>query len=332
MANPSAFLNQKEQGALLAIEEAERAPELFETIKEVVDLDRRPCQFILLGSTEFSHRTNIRESLTGRASRAQIYPFNLAETHDEPPKKGDFIKSLKQPPRFSQKDVLTYLDRGGMPGIFAVRSSAERSNLMEDWIDLSLSRDLFQIKNFRPDALLARRMLEYIATHSENSIKDMTKALSVDRRRIQKHMDALKALFIVNPIEPILESTGEAIYFLCDVGIAKHLGAGFDQRLRTWVALELLSQLSYTGYATGQTLFTYRTEKGSRIDFVMKGQDNRYTAIKVFPFEGVVYQELEILRAFNNKFEAAESFALCSQAANAAGEEGLKLIPWETLG
>jgi predicted AAA+ superfamily ATPase len=332
LKNPTAFVHQRPKNGTLVIDEAQRAPDIFEAVKEVVDLDQRPGQFVLLGSTEFSHRTKIRESLTGRASRAQLYPLNLAETKDKPLPKSILPKCWLKEPRFEQSELLAYLDRGGMPGIFAVRSKLERTQLWEDWIDLSLNRDLFQIKNMRPDPTLARRMLEYIASHAENSVHDIAKALGTDRRRIQRHIDALKGLFIVNSIEPSLDSTGEELYFLCDVGIAKSLGAGFDQLLRTWVSIEIQSQLTYKGHPPKQCLFTYRTEKGRRIDFIFQiPEDGVLSCIKIFPFEGLVYQDLEILRAFIKKHPHSKGYALTSQKLPTE-DKSIHIIPWQAIG
>ncbi len=73
--NPDTFVRDVENGQLLIIDEAQKVPALFDSVKAVVDEQRRPGQFILLGSTEFSKLTNIRESLTGKASRLRIFPY-----------------------------------------------------------------------------------------------------------------------------------------------------------------------------------------------------------------------------------------------------------------
>lgn len=51
---------------VLIFDEVQKAPDIFDAIKIEIDNKKVPGQFILTGSTEFSIRTQIRESLTGR--------------------------------------------------------------------------------------------------------------------------------------------------------------------------------------------------------------------------------------------------------------------------
>jgi predicted AAA+ superfamily ATPase len=51
--SPELFLRQVESWPLV-IDEAHKAPALFDEIKSIVDLKRRPGQFVLSGSVQFS--------------------------------------------------------------------------------------------------------------------------------------------------------------------------------------------------------------------------------------------------------------------------------------
>lgn len=325
--NPWSMIGLSDEKTILAIDEAQRAPDLFEAVKEKVDLNRRPSQFVLLGSTEFSHRSNIRESLTGRASRLQMFPLLISEVKALELAK-DNLNRLDASTRVTRKDLMQYLDRGGLPGIFAIRDDYDRTNQFEDWIDLTARRDIFQIGGFKPDSALARRILEFVARNSENSIGVVAKALSVDRRKITKHIEALKALFVIESLDVFPGSAGEEIYFLCDVGLANYLGASFDQRLRTWIALELRAQAVYRGELQNKYC-TYLTSHGSRIDFVLEKND-QVIAIKVLPYEHFSYQDLQILRAFKNKRPKTICIGLASRG-DSQSEKGIAVLPWEVI-
>ena len=64
----STTVNHHENAVPLVIDEAQKVPKIFDAVKFVVDPSNRPGQFLLLGSTEFSKKTLIRESHTGRIS------------------------------------------------------------------------------------------------------------------------------------------------------------------------------------------------------------------------------------------------------------------------
>jgi predicted AAA+ superfamily ATPase len=76
---PHLFLENYKEYKTLIVYEPQKSPKIFDSLKEVVDKNRVPGKFILSGSTEFSLLTHIRESLTGRPTRVQLFPFLLSE-------------------------------------------------------------------------------------------------------------------------------------------------------------------------------------------------------------------------------------------------------------
>ena len=83
-SNPESFLEAKMQrDGTLAIDEAQKVPAIFDAVKYVVDKRRVPGQFILLGSTEFSKKTLIHESLTGRIGMLRLFPFLIMKRREK---------------------------------------------------------------------------------------------------------------------------------------------------------------------------------------------------------------------------------------------------------
>jgi predicted AAA+ superfamily ATPase len=71
-------------GTPLAIDECQMEPKLFPTLKEWVRTHPRPGQFVVSGSVRFTSRKSIRESLAGRMSVLEMFPFSTAEIAGEP--------------------------------------------------------------------------------------------------------------------------------------------------------------------------------------------------------------------------------------------------------
>lgn len=81
--DPDAFARQN-PGGTLAIDEIQRAPELFRAIKGALEEDRRPGRFIIIGSSNLSTLKGAEESLTGRAETLYLRPFRLRASAPSP--------------------------------------------------------------------------------------------------------------------------------------------------------------------------------------------------------------------------------------------------------
>ena len=76
--DPRGFVEQAPQ-KILAIDEAQRAPELALALKASIDEDRRPGRFAITGSTDLLKTPEISDSLAGRAESLTVYPLSQGE-------------------------------------------------------------------------------------------------------------------------------------------------------------------------------------------------------------------------------------------------------------
>ncbi len=335
--NPNTFLISDVSARPLIIDEAQKAPELFDAVKLNVDENPEPGRFILLGSTEFSREVRIRESLTGRLSRIRIYPFNLAESLQLPPNPSKLLSLMNSKPRVRRADVLRYLDRGGFPGIFSVRSQSEAYSLLKDWLSLVCERDILQFKASRPDPELARDILEVVPILELADPTAIMKKLRKSPLKVRKQLLLLEQLFAVHRLRPHRMGTGKARYLLCDCGLAGMLGASLRHQLTTAALSEQLSQRSYRldGEPTGFSLTYYRGVRGGLIDLIIEDRQ-QVVAIKVMDREQVDLRELEILHAFEAKMQAGGETKKITKIAwgpylSRSNIKGVELWPWESL-
>ncbi len=293
--NPDTFVRDVESGQLLIIDEAQKVPAVFDSVKGVVDEQRRPGQFILLGSTEFSKLTNIRESLTGRASRLRIFPLMLSEVRNLP--LNSQKNMLHSKPRVSRGDLMKYLKNGGMPGIFGIKDESEKRQALQDWMDLTAQRDATLFKGIKADSELLLRILNAIATLEDSSAGGIAKYLRIDLRKINSHLGVLKTLFVVNQISPYQSGTGKDQFFFCDVGFLELFGGSFSKKLKTWILQELIAQTSYSGN-NSRKIYYFRSAKGQVIDFVICKNEVVEMCVKIFPEEKTSSKQFELLKAF----------------------------------
>lgn len=325
--NPRIFLESTSKKHLI-IDEVQKVPHLFDEMKAVVDENRKPGQFIILGSTEFSIEAKIKESLTGRLSRIKVYPLNLSETKKmelNPIKNFPFVGNKSRVPR---KEVLKYLVNGGLPGIFIVKSELEKHNLFRDWIDLTVTRDIFQFKDKNLDSELAEQILQCISTLDETTAISISNATGKSTSVIQKHIKALKNLFVIDEVKPFMRSTGKPIYYICDIGILNYYKATLDKKVTTWLLLELKSQLSYKGEQSDK-IFYFKSARSKPVQFINQ-IGKKLTAIKVISADSFDQRDLLIFESIKKKHPHLEhNFHVLYGGSQQLKTDNILISPWE---
>ncbi len=320
--SPRTLLTSHSQSEPLVIDEAQKVPEIFDAIKFQVDKNRIPGKYILLGSTEFSILSQIRESLTGRMGKIRIYPFTLQETLDKPNHKG-----TQTPPK--QEDVTRYLQNGGMPGMFAVRDHEAQTSLFQDWLELICYRDLFQFKTLKLDGDLAFEILRCTATLEEPSQAAIAKKLNVDGRKIGTHLKALCELFVLQRLDPWLKGSGKPIFLLLDPGVANFLGAPVVRRLHIWIMNERLAFNAY--FETKRSRFYYyRSRAKTWVHLVEDRIDGGIQAYQCVTQEALTKRDMELMKSFLSKNPTARGFML-APILRQTQIESIPVLPWESI-
>ena len=93
LADPVGFFAQT-SGPLI-LDEIQYAPELLHYIKELIDAQRRPGQWLLTGSQSFSLMQGVSQTLAGRVAVLNLDPLSVRE--------------LSQQPQVSPEDMLEWM-------------------------------------------------------------------------------------------------------------------------------------------------------------------------------------------------------------------------------
>lgn len=328
--NPESFLQRLREYRPVIIDETQKVSDLFDMVKFLVDQDQRPGQFVLAGSTEFSIKSGIRESLTGRASTLRMFPLTMAEALEFPQNEVKFLKQKTS--KVSRAQFMRHLERGGMPGIFAVHSETERKDLMKDWIELTVHRDLFQIPGPKKDPALALDILQKVAELEEPTKAEIAKALRTDQRKIHSHLDALKTLFVLNEIPASEFGTGKSRFYLCDASFAGYFEASFKRCLETLFLQELLAIQAFSLISPFDKLSYYRTSKGSTIDFMFRETKQSWTCLKIHDRESINELDVRIMHALKEKYPSEDFKMVCAAGVSSARNlDEVEILPWEII-
>jgi predicted AAA+ superfamily ATPase len=309
--DPATFVDHD---GLLVIDEVQLAPELFSSIKVVVDSDPRPGRFLLTGSAQVLALRQLPDALPGRMEIIELWPFSQGELDHSPDAFIDAAftlgPALSRTSTLRKRDYLERVVRGGFPEAVR-RSSRRRSAFFDSYLTILIERDVKEISAIERRGEL-RRLLALLSGRSGNLLVPTALATEsgIPRTTLNRYLELLTAIFLIKQIPAWSGSqTHRAIdtpkLAFTDTGIACHLigqdatrlgepdGAS-GQMMETFVLMELARQLTWS-YERAR-LYHYRTKDRVEVDAVLETPDGRIVAIEVKAGATVRTEDLAGLR------------------------------------
>jgi predicted AAA+ superfamily ATPase len=174
---------------LVCIDEAQTRLDLFPVLRALVDMDRRPGRFLLLGSASRDLIRRGGETLAGRIHYLELTPFLLTEVASSGGTLG--------------RDFRRLWWRGGFPPAFLEAEETQSLRWRRDLIRDCVSRDLPQLGFSIPAPALHR--LWRMAAHHHGGILNATalgQSLDLTHVTVRRHLDALTQAFMVRLLPP----------------------------------------------------------------------------------------------------------------------------------
>ena len=176
LADP--MLALRDMGETIVIDEAQRMPELFASLRVLVDENRRPGRFVVLGSASPDLTGLGSESLAGRVALVELSGFRLGDVG------------------------APHLDdlwlRGGLPESFLAADDRVSNAWRDDYIATFLERDLAGF-GFRFPATMMRRFWTMLAHYHGQTWNGAVLARSIDvsEKTVRRLVDALTDALVV---------------------------------------------------------------------------------------------------------------------------------------
>ena len=250
------------QNSCVIIDEIQRQPTLFPLLRSVIDHNRVPGRFILLGSVSPNLIELSSETLAGRIVFLELNPFNILEIED-------------------QTSRQTHWLRGGFPEPFLEEADEIRSEWFKSFMMTYIERDL-SILGFSPDRLTFQRFM-YMLAHGHGQIMNKStfgKSLELSIPTITKYLSYLEYAYMIRVLPPFYVNLKKRLVkspkvYYRDSGLLHHL-----MLIKDYNALlqhPILGN-SWEGYIIGQITsvlgseyeyFFYRTQDGSECDLVI---------------------------------------------------------------
>jgi predicted AAA+ superfamily ATPase len=175
---------------LVVIDEVQRRPGLFETLRVLVDQPRGGRRFLILGSASPSLLRQTSESLAGRIAYHELGGFSLDE-----------IGSAR---------LERLWRRGGFPRSFLARSNPESQRWRSQLIRTYLERDIPELGLRMPAPTLRRFWMMLAHYHGQVwNASELGRSFGVAHTTVQRYLDVLSETFMVRQLPSWRENIGK---------------------------------------------------------------------------------------------------------------------------
>jgi len=175
---------------LVAIDEVQRAPELFPILRVLADRAECRARFLVLGSASPALLQQASESLAGRIEVIEISGFDLVEV--------------------GEQEADTLWRRGGFPLSFLATTEEDSRVWRKQFIQTFVERDLPQL-GFQIPAFAMQRFWAMLA-HYHGQIwnaAEPARSLGVSESTVRRYLDLLTGAFLVRQLPPWHENIGK---------------------------------------------------------------------------------------------------------------------------
>jgi predicted AAA+ superfamily ATPase len=231
----------------IVIDEIQRLPNLFPTLRVLADRRPRPARFLILGSASRELIKQSSESLAGRIKYMEIAPFSLSEIESADPSIGQARLWL----------------RGGFPGSLLSASDEQSWDWRKQYIRTYLEQDIPNLGIQIPAAHLRRFWMMISHYHGQIfNASELGKSLDISDHTAKRYLDILSGTFMVRQLQPWIQNIKKRQVkrpkiYLRDSGIFHFL-----QGIHTAEDLETNPKLgaSWEGFAIEQVIAFYAAD------------------------------------------------------------------------
>ncbi len=276
LSDPALYL-ASQADKLVVLDEVQRLPELFGSLRGLIDAGRRSGQangrFLLLGSASVDLIRQSSESLAGRISFLELGGLNLLEVAPQ------------------QREELWI--RGGFPNSLLAPTEAASNLWREAFLRTYLERDIPQLGQRIPAETL-RRFWTMLA-HAQGSLLNaaaLGRSLGVSGKTVGSYLDLLVDLLLVRRLQALHANVGKRLtkapkVYVRDSGLV-HTLLGLDNRDAvlghpvagaSWEGF-VLENLLQCAPGRSQAWF-YRTAAGAEMDLVLDLPGGQRWAIEI---------------------------------------------------
>lgn len=273
-AYPRDFLNLIEphrgQKKWITIDEVQKVPQLLELVHQ--QISQKTFHFALTGSSARKLKRGSANLLAGRAFVFNLFPLTHQELNE------DF-------------DLSTYLQFGGLPGIYNLTSDIDKRRLLKAYAQTYLKEEVVAeqiVRNLPP----FKRFLDIVGTHTSEvvSYTNIARDIDSDPKSVMRYYeileDTLLGFYLPSYGHSIRKQQKKAKrFYFFDTGVARVLAGRVDlplepksfeyrQLFKNYIVTEIHRLLSYS--EKQHTLSFLRVSENQEIDLIIEKGDKTF--------------------------------------------------------
>jgi hypothetical protein len=270
LSEPEFYFAQFE-GKSFILDEIQFMPDLFGSLRGIIDRDRKPGKFILLGSASPDIIKGTSETLAGRIGYLELTPFLVSEVDD-----------LQQ----------LWL-RGGFPLSYLADSDRSSALWRSNFISTYIQRDL-GLLGLQTDVQIMDRFWHMIATAQGNLLnaESFAKSLDISRPTVNRYLNFLEGSFMIRSLRPWFANINKRLVkspkiYIRDSGLLHSLlGLNSHESLINHIQLGS----SWEGFVVEQISnnlpldvkpWFYRTLQGAESDMILEKNGKVIAALEI---------------------------------------------------
>lgn len=285
--SPNLFF--KNHSLPIALDEVQRAPEVFLPLKLQIDNSNKKAQCYLSGSQSFLLMKNVSDSLAGRLGIVKLFGLSQREKfqlnfYDEFYPTESYIKKHKKF-NLPYDEIWNEILRGGSPALFVNKDFNQKvfwQNYISEYLDRDV-RDLSQIGNL----LTFHNFMQLLATQVGNllNISRIASDLKINVHTVEHYLSILEASNIIYLLRPYSNNLSTRliktpkVYFM-DTGLLCYLlgwedsvtlrnGPMAGHIFENYVISEILKSF-YNALNNEPRLYFYRDKDMKEIDLIIE--------------------------------------------------------------
>jgi predicted AAA+ superfamily ATPase len=337
------------------LDEVQRVPEIFTSLKTVIDERRTAGRLILTGSANVLLVPRLSDSLAGRMEILRLHPLAQCEIERARPQFIDMLFAGGFRTGITERLGIGLAERiiaGGYPAALARRTAARRRAWYRDYMETQIQRDVRDLARIHAlDAL--PKLLALAASHTATllNVADLSAPFELTRQTIHDYVAVLEWVFLLERLPAwhtnrLTRLVKRPKLHMGDTGLACALlgidAAALDKDratlgplLETFVLQELRRQASWRPDPIG--FFHFRDRDDFEVDIVLEQGHAAVAGVEVKAAATVAEGDLRGLRklrdAAGTRFAAG--VVLYDGSATIRFGDGLYAVPlralWETV-
>lgn len=312
--DPAGFI--RELPKPVVIDEVQRAPGLLLAIKEDVDRNRQPGNYLLTGSANILALPQVADSLAGRMEVLTLNPLSQGEIANV---RDDFIARLFAPEfpasatgvgATDRETLLSAICAGGYPEVLSRPLAERRAAWFEAYLTTLVERDVRDIANIQDRGSLTR-LIRLLAARSGtiHNAADMGRTIGMNGTTLARYLAVMDALFLTWTLPAWSANLGKRLMkspklHMTDSGFACYLCGADEGRLRddpvlagrlleSFIASEIQRQATWSDH--GVSLYHYRSQSGDEVDMLLEDRAGRVAGVEIKLSESLTARDAKTL-------------------------------------